>query len=225
MLKIPGTLKFASLLSYVPKRRWEGKKLSSERLTEFKQGGEYMWSLKRADVQPDGLISVYDGVAKWCRDRRLFSDFFSRGAVLIPVPGSPLTKPDTMWAPKMLAESLVAVGLGSSVATCISRVAYVPKSATSSPMDRPMPAKHCETMAITPMVTEPTKILLVDDVVTRGATFLGAAGRVAGLYPNADIRAFAAMRTVSNSNEFNHVMDPRIGTITLKDDGHSLRRP
>ena len=32
---------------------------------------EYMKSLKRADVQPDGLISIYDSVAKWCADGRL----------------------------------------------------------------------------------------------------------------------------------------------------------
>ena len=181
--------------------------------------------MKRADVQLDGLISIYDSIAKWCADGRLFPNFFSRGAVLIPIPGSSLTKPDTMWASKMLAESLVNVGLGSSVAICISRVAYVQKSATSSPKNRPTPMKHCETMAVTRMVTEPTSILLVDDVVTRGATFLGAACKVAELYPNVDVRAFAAMRTVSDGNVFGHIMDPCDGTITLLDNGRSLRRP
>lgn len=225
MLKLPRTLKFASLLSYVPKRRWDDKKFSDERLTRFKLSVEYMRSLKHADVPPVGLLSIYDSIAKWCADGRLFPNFFSSGAVLIPIPGSSLTKPDTMWAPKILAESLVSVGLGSSVATCISRVAYVRKSATSSPEDRPMPIKHCETMAVTRMVTEPASILLVDDVVTRGATFLGAACRVAELYPNVDIRAFAAMRTVSDGNTFNDIMDPCDGTITLLDNGHSRRRP
>lgn len=225
MLKRPKTIKFASLLSYVPKSRWETEKLSSERLTEYRLGVEYMKSLKHADVQPDGLISIYDSIAKWCKDGNLFPDFFPNSAVLIPIPGSSLTKPDTMWAPKMLAKSLVDAELGSSVATCISRVAYVPKSATSSPKDRPMPAKHYQTMEITRMVTEPTSILLVDDVVTRGATFLGAAHRVAELYPSVDIHAFAAMRTVSNSKAFRHVLDPCHGTITLLDDGRLQRLP
>lgn len=49
---------------------------------------EYMKSLKRADVQPDGLISIYDSVAKWCADGHLFPDFFSKGVVLIPIPAA-----------------------------------------------------------------------------------------------------------------------------------------
>lgn len=225
MLKLHETLKFASLLSYTPKRWWKDKRLSDERLAEFEMSVEYMKSLKRADVQPDGLISIYDSVAKWCADGRLFPDFFSKGAVLMPIPGSSLTKPNTMWTSKMLAKSLINAGLGSSVATCISRVTYVQKSATSRPENRPLPIKHCETMAVTPMVTEPTSILLVDDVVTRGATFLGAACRVAESYPKADIKAFAAMRTVSDGDAFNGIIDPCDGVITLRDNGHSLRSP
>lgn len=102
---------------------------------------------------------------------------------------------------------------------------YVPQSATSRPENRPLPIKHCETMVVAPTVTEPTSILLVDDVVTRGATFLGAACSMAESYPKADIKAFAAMRTVSNGDTFKGIIDPCDGDITLRDDGHSLRRP
>jgi len=39
------------------------------------------------------------------------------------------------------------------------------------------------------------RILIVDDVVTKGSTALAAASRLAEVYPNADIRLFAAIRT------------------------------
>lgn len=62
---------------------------------------------------------------------------------------------------------------------------------------------------------EPDEILLVDDVITRGATLLGAANRLAEAYPKAHIRAFAAMRTISPPNVFASTHNPVIGTIEL----------
>ncbi len=75
------------------------------------------------------------------------------------------------------------------------------------------------------MITEPTNILLVDDLVTRRATFLGAASRIAEMYTNTNIKAFAAMRTISNGSEFSDIIDPRNGTIVLLSNGRSQRRP
>jgi phosphoribosylpyrophosphate synthetase len=60
------------------------------------------------------------------------------------------------------------------------------------------------------------EILLIDDIVTRGATFLGAANRLIDALPHAHIRAFAIMRTISEPSAFVHIRDPRIGTIQLR---------
>lgn len=79
-------------------------------------------------------------------------------------------------------------------------------------------------MKVERMVTDPESILLVDDLVTRGSTFLGAAYRIAESYPNARIKAFAAMRTVSNLDEFKGVGDWREGIITPTHNG-SRRQP
>ena len=87
---------------------------------------------------------------------------------------------------------------------------------------RPTAYEQYRTMGVTSMLTEPKEILLVDDVVTRGATFLGAASRLAEACPRAHIKAFAAMRTVSNENELHNIIDPRKGNITQTT--HGTRR-
>ena len=220
--RLPESIKFASLLSCVPKSRW--RNLDPKRLSpELEAAYDYTIALKQDRIQPGGPLHIYDSVASWCVDYDLFRDFFSSTTVLVPVPGSSMTHPDTLWVAKLLSGALVKHGLGSSVCVCLSRRVSVAKSAFSKPQDRPTPARHCETMVVANMVAEPTDILLIDDVVTRGATFLGAACRIAQRYPNANIKAFAAMRTVGNRHEFMKVLDPRTGNITPTADGHYRR--
>lgn len=218
------SVRFASLLSYVPEYRWRHVGSVDERLDELRAGREYMISLKRGHTQPGGLLPIYDSIAKWCADLGLFPDFFSKGTTVVPVPSSLLTRPGTLWVPMLLAEALVGQGLGASVAACLHRTAPVPKSTHSRPKDRATPAQHYKSMRVRQMITEPESILLVDDLVTRGSTFLGAACRMAESYPNARIKAFAAMRTVSNLDEFVGVGDWREGTITPTGNG-SRRQP
>ena len=223
--KFPKSIRVSSLLSYVPERRWRDRFFPQTRLDELKTGREYMLSLKRGCNQPTGSLSIYDNIAKWCAGSNLFPDFLSNETTLVPVPGSALTKPNTLWAPKLLAEALARQGLGSGVTTCLSRVVPIPKSAFSNPEDRATPAKHCESMKVERMLADPENVLLVDDLVTRGSTFLDAACRIAEMHPNTHIKAFAAMRTVSNVDDFVRVMNPCEETITLTIDGQSRRMP
>ena len=217
------SIRFASLLSHVPEFRWRDIVLPHRLFDELKTGREYMLALKRGCNQPDGLLSIYDSVAKWCVDCSLFPDFFSKGTILVPVPNSALARPDTLWAPKLLAEALARQELGSGVVTCLSRVVPVPSSALSRPQDRATPAEHRDSIQVQRMLADPENILLVNDSVTRGSTFLGIACKIAEMYPNTCIKAFAAMGTVSNVNKFIKVMNPCTGTITSTDNGSSRR--
>ena len=70
-------------------------------------------------------------------------------------------------------------------------------------------------MTIKELLDSPTEIILVDDVITRGATTLGAVNKLKDAFPNATIRVFAVMRTISNSDEFSEIIQPRVGTIRL----------
>jgi predicted amidophosphoribosyltransferase len=52
-------------------------------------------------------------------------------------------------------------------------------------------------MRVTGILSKPEVIVLVYDIITRGATLLGAANLLADAFPGTPIRAFAAMRTIS----------------------------
>lgn len=158
-------------------------------------------------------------------DETPFSDVLTPTATLVPVPASGLLQPHSLWVPFELATALVDVGLGSCVEACLKRIEAVPKSAWQSPEGRPSAQRHYESMRVQTLMYAPTEVVLVDDVVTRGATFLAAASRVHDAFPNARVTAFAAMRAMSSPNEFSALFDPCLGTISLKDDGGTLRRP
>jgi len=80
-------------------------------------------------------------------------------------------------------------------------------------------------MSVQPELPPPRAFLLVDDVVPRGATLLGAANRLHAAYPAVPIRAFAAIRTVSDPEEFCSIVEPAMAKIQLFHDGTILRFP
>jgi hypoxanthine phosphoribosyltransferase len=88
-----------------------------------------------------------------------------------------------------------------------------------SASDRPKALQHFESLDVRwREKNKPKEILLIDDIVTRGATLLGAANRLAAAFPDARIRAFAMMRTMSGPSNFNRITDPCTGWIELRDD-------
>jgi hypothetical protein len=154
-----------------------------------------------------------------------FASLFQRTSVLVPVPSSSLMRAGTLWVPQRIATALASEGLGGQTVSCLVRTQAVPKAAFSPSRDRPTARRHYETLAVQGRLSEPETILMVDDIITRGATLLGAANRLAEAFPHARISAFAAMRTVSNPDEFQKEYDPRMGVVRLREDGSTLRRP
>ena len=155
-----------------------------------------------------------------------FLRYFSSSAVLVPVPTASLPNEGSLWVPFQLATALVEKGLGSRVATLLSRTRAVPKAAYSKAKDRLTAEGQYSSMAVQKDLGPVSEITLIDDIVTRGDTLLGAANRLADAYPDAPVRAFAGMRTMTNPDEFVKILDPRTGGwITLQADGHGLRRP
>jgi len=121
---------------------------------------------------------------------------------LVPAPKSSLTQPDTLWASERIAKALVAEGVGCQVVYCLTRTKPVAKAASCSPSSRPTAQQHYESLTVQGALSKPEDIVIVDDIVTRGATLLGCANRLADAFPRCRITAFAAMRTISNPNEF-----------------------
>ena len=188
-----------------------------------------MYALKndRAVIDGTTTISMVDWVAKTVHEELTtlpFKSFFDDAPILVPVPKSSLMKPDTLWVPDMLAKALSKQGLGK-VVQLLERVTPIRKSAQVNAWERPKAQEHFETMGVIQTITEPKKVLLMDDVITRGATVMGAANRLVDSYPNLQVQAFAAMRTQSDSFSYRGSHGACVGWVTLDQNGESFRRP
>lgn len=143
--------------------------------------------------------------------------FFGEDVALVPVPGSGLTKPNTVWPAQDICEALQEAGLVHFVVPMLRRAAPVPKSAGS--INRPLASQHAESFALAPPLDFPYKrILLVDDVVTRGCTLLGAAARVRQAFPEIPLTAFALAR-VQSEGEATVPRAPKIEELRITRDG------
>ena len=158
-------------------------------------------------------------------DDTVLSDILSPSSVLVPVPSSRISKPATLWVPLLIARALVSEGLARACEPCLTRVQSLNKAATADTQDRPTAIQHFESLSAARLLFPVSEFVLVDDVVTRGATLIGAASRPRETFPNASIKAFAVMRAISTPTEFRGILDPCVGTIQLSRDGLTVRRP
>ncbi len=161
-------------------------------------------------------------------DRLPFADFFGKRTVLVPVPSSSLMKDDSLWTPNQIAKALVKKGIGRVALPCLVRKTAVRKSAWSPPSQRPKVKEHIASMVVQGVISDPQpeELVLIDDIVTRGATLLASANLLQDALPKAKIRAFAAVRAIGNPAEFESLSSPVVGSIQYRpktDD--TLRRP
>jgi predicted amidophosphoribosyltransferase len=180
------------------------------------------------DPQNGNLVLTSEWIAKTIQQNITtlpFASFFQPNTILVPTPKSSLMRPDTLWVPERIASAITKKGFGNKVISRLARTQSVPKAASSLAKDRPKAIDHYKSMNVTRILSNPNEIILVEDVITRGATLLGAANLLAEAFPETPIRAFAAMRTISNPDEFSRLYDPCVGTIELQNNGETLRRP
>jgi hypothetical protein len=83
---------------------------------------------------------------------------------------------------------------------------------------------HFESMSVSSSLLAPRRVLLIDDFVTRGATLIGAASRIRAVLPDCEVLGFALVRSMTDG-EITTIRDPCVGSIELKPDGESARRP
>jgi orotate phosphoribosyltransferase-like protein len=68
----------------------------------------------------------------------------------------------------------------------------------------------------------PESITVVDDVITRGSSFVGAYPRLRSAFPGIPIHCFALVRTISG-RDIDGILDPVAGLIT-HENGQRLHR-
>jgi hypothetical protein len=147
--------------------------------------------------------------------------FILGGDVLVPVPRS-APKVGGTWAALELARALVQAGVGGTTWPGLRRISAVRKSATAAKGLRPSVARHYESLRLLPLTLCPERVILIDDVVTRGRTLLAAAARLREALPDAQIGAFALLRTRGLIPDLPNLLEPCKGQILWK--GGDARR-
>jgi len=179
----PSEVPFASLLIYSPKG-------SSEVSGKSRQ---VCYAIKRGDTQ---LLAQAVQVIAQVFQESGFGAFLGPDVGLVPAPGSAPHVPGGLWPAELIARALVKAKLGHEVVPCLRRTVAVPKSAFAPPGERPTIHQHFETLEVERTLLVPSRLTIVDDVVTKGRTLLACARRLQDSNPNADVRCFAMVRTM-----------------------------
>jgi hypothetical protein len=145
----------------------------------------------------------------------ILAEFFRAIDVLVPIPACEPSHPSREYLPERLADALVAEGLARTAWRGLSRVSAVPKSATAAPGRRPTVRAHYDSLSVVSGsdLPEDARLLLIDDVVTKGRTLLAAAARLHQAFPRARVTGFALLRTLGFKEHIEDLLDPCVGRI------------
>jgi hypothetical protein len=184
------------------------------------------WCYAVKNDEPGQVRRALERMAQSQRAREAgLLDFLGADVALVPAPRSAPLQKGALWPARRICEELVMLGLGAEVVPCVRRVKAVQKSAFAQTGERPTPEVHLRSMAIDAAILTRQRIVVVDDVVTKGATLLAAASLVKASFPQADVFAFGLVRTMGFVLEVDSIIAPCVGTIRRGTDGEAKRAP
>ena len=207
-MPLPSKIPFASLLHYCTRGTSDASRRSRDFTIRVKNGGFY-------NGRPAVDFAVELLASEVGRHPGLRA-CFGPDVWLVPAPKSaPLVK-GALWPTERLCNAIAAAGLAHGVRSVVRRVNAVQKSATAAKEGRPRPTPmdHYDSIAVDsdPSLTS-GRITVVDDVVSRGATFVGCYARLHEAYPSTPIHSFGLARTIG-TGEVDRVLGPGHGDIT-----------
>lgn len=209
-LRCLSSVRFGSFLSYSPRGTSEDS-AKAKRIT---------YAIK--NVRPGFIKIVITRLRDEMQSGRraaALSEVLGEDVLVVPCPKSAPLVNGALWPSRAICDELVGQGLAMSSAPILERIRVVPKSSTSAVGERPKPLDHMRSMAV---VRQPeldlqriTRVTLIDDVITRGATLIAGASLLQQHFPKAEIRVFAVVRTKSYEAEVGTILEPIIGEVVF----------
>ena len=216
-MPFPSNLAFVSLLQYAPRGTSPVSQASRTVTYKVKTDG-FMGSTRV-------IAHAARRVAEHLRRYPFLQDCFGSDVILVPIPRSSPRRTGFLWPAERICACLLAEGLGRELVRCLERTRPVQRASVAATGQRPNPPDHYDSTRVRsprPHVN-PEQITLVDDVITRGSSFVGIVPRIHEAYPDATVRCFALIRTMS-TGEVHAIFAPITGIITYRD-GLLLRQP
>lgn len=218
MVQFPSSIPFVSYLRYSPKGKSDLAVRSQQICYAIKKDGslDVLASDGVSRVMVRAIDRAASRIAAELDHFPVLTRSFGDDVLLVPVPRSAPIKPGALWPAQRICESLVAHGLAVDILTCLERVKAIPRSATAAPGERASPDDHYQSIRfVQPPLIPPKRITIVDDVVTRGSTFLGLWPHITTAFPGIPVTLFALVRTESYK-EIDSVIEPVEGTIAIR---------
>jgi hypothetical protein len=194
-------VRFTSVLAYPPKSAFPHPQfqLQREKVLSIKDDR----TLPNSSPPTPAIAYFAEAVCRHMQRYEVLRDCFEGALTAVPVPRSKLQQPNSLWPALRICEELKAVGLVTDIAPFLRRTrAVLPSHHSSSADTRASPEQHYETMAVdlgAPHTKAIERLLIVDDIVTRGSTFLACQALLQESFPFHPISAFAVASTVSGS--------------------------
>jgi hypothetical protein len=229
------SLRFGAFLAYSPHGRSPAELASQAVCRQIKRDGYVSKGRRVEPVIPYAIRRLRECLWDELAGTTALADLLAPDVVLVPAPGSappPPRQRDALWVPHRICVALLAAGFGSHMEPLLARRQAVRKSAAAGRRQRPGVLQHYESFAVRPPAGgTPARIVLVDDVITRGATLLAGASRLAAAFPAAEVSAFALVRTQrpidyqGGRQRFRAIVDPATALVTLSRYGSWRRDP
>jgi len=224
------SLPFGSFLSYSPHGTSAAELAAATICRAIKRDGY----LRRREQGEERAIPYAVRRLRACLTAAL-ADLLAADVVLVPAPGSaplPPRQPHALWVARRICEELRAAGFGGRLEPLLLRRQAVAKSAVARRGARPGVLEHYDSFVVAARADEPPRrITLIDDVITKGATLLAGASRLAEAFPGTTVRAFALVRTQypidrqQDRQRFRALIDPITATVTRSKYGAWRRDP
>ncbi len=191
-------IQYGSLLAYSPRGTSQISSDSQRVCGAIKRGDAEVLALAMKRLREFLEVSG----STWC---------FGSDVYLVPAPRSAPLVSGALWPSAQICDALVACGFAKATLPIVDRVKPVLKSATAPRGGRPSIGEHYDSIDVRRTLESPQRMVVVDDVITRGATLLATASRVRDLYPSSAIEAFALIRTRGLVGDIDKILDPVVG--------------